>query len=69
VAFAAVPPGQGIQCSVQWNPAAQQFQDPCTGANFPPDGAGLTQYKVSINGDHDLVIDLGRGGTPTTSAA
>jgi hypothetical protein len=69
VAFAAVPPGQGVQCAVQWNGSAQQFQDPCTGTAFPADGTGLTHYKVIVNGDGDLVIDLGRGGTPTTTSS
>jgi hypothetical protein len=66
VAFAAVPPGSGVECAVQWRADAHQFVDPCTGAAYPADGAGLPQYKVTVNGRHDLVIDLGRGSTTTT---
>jgi len=62
-AFAAVPPGSTIECAVQWHTDAQQFQDPCTGTAYPPDGAGLTAYKVQISPDRELVIDLGRGST------
>jgi hypothetical protein len=68
VAFAAVPPNQGVQCAVQWNASTQQFQDPCTGAAFPADGTGLTHYRVFVNGDSELVIDLGRGSSPTTTS-
>jgi hypothetical protein len=46
---------------VQWHAEPQQFQDPCTGTAYPADGTGLQGYRVSVNADHDLVIDLGRG--------
>ena len=62
-AFAAVPPGSSIECAVQWLTDARQFQDPCTGTAYPPDGAGLTAYRVEISPDRELVIDLGRGRT------
>ena len=62
-AFAAVPPGSGIECAVQWQAAAQQFKDPCTGTTYPADGKGLTPYRVELSSDNELVIDLGRGST------
>jgi hypothetical protein len=62
-AFAAVPPGAGVECAVQWQEAAQQFKDPCTGTVYPADGKGLTPYRVELGPDNDLVIDLGRGAT------
>jgi hypothetical protein len=68
VAFAAVPPGSGIQCAVQWNTTAQQFEDPCTGRSYAADGKGLTHYTVTISSDRDLVIDLGRGGAATSAS-
>ena len=68
VAFAAVPPGQAVQCAVQWQANALQFTDPCTGTAFPADGKGLQQYKVTVNGDHELVIDLGRASTTTAAS-
>ena len=61
VAFAAVAPGSGVECAVQWRDNAHQFVDPCTGTAYPADGAGLPHYKVTVNGQHELVIDLGRG--------
>jgi hypothetical protein len=67
-AFAAVPPGSRIECAVQWRPDARRFQDPCTGAAYPADGAGLTAYRVLVNPDRELVIDLGRGSGTTAPA-
>ena len=64
-AFAAVPPGSRIECAVQWRHDAQRFQDPCTSKMYPADGAGLTPYRVEINPQRELVIDLGRGSTTT----
>jgi hypothetical protein len=64
-AFAAVPPGSGIECAVQWQAGAQQFKDPCTGTVYPADGTGLTAYRVELTTDNDLVIDLGRGAAST----
>jgi hypothetical protein len=64
-AFAAVPPGSRIECAVQWLPDARQFQDPCTGTAYPADGTGLTPFRILINPDSELVIDLGRGSTTT----
>jgi hypothetical protein len=67
VAFAAVPPGSHIQCAVQWRSDTQQFQDPCTSATYPADGAGLTHYAVTISPNRDIIVDLGRGSTTTTT--
>jgi hypothetical protein len=67
-AFAAVPAGSPITCAVQWQADAAQFKDPCTGKTYPADGAGLTQYKVSISPDQHLVIDLGRGAASATTS-
>jgi hypothetical protein len=64
-AFAAVPSGEQIKCAVQWQASSQQFRDPCSGQTFAGNGAGLRQYKVSINDSRELVIDLGRGTTTT----
>ena len=60
-AFAAVPPGSTIECAVQWQEAAQEFKDPCTGRTYRADGDGLNRYRVTISPDRELVIDLGRG--------
>jgi hypothetical protein len=63
-AFAAVPAGQAVRCAVQWDDAATQFLDPCTGATFPPDGTGLTQYPVRVDDDEHVIVDLTPEGVP-----
>jgi hypothetical protein len=65
-AFAAVKPGSDVTCAVQWQAQAQQFRDPCTAATYPYNGAGLPQFRVSIDNQRDLVVDLGRGSTTTS---
>jgi hypothetical protein len=70
-AFEAAVPGGPLSCATQWDPAPTQFVDPCTGARFPADGAGLTQYRVNITQDDHVVVDLKQpisAATPTTAA-
>jgi hypothetical protein len=63
-AFAAVPEGQAVRCAVQWDAAAGQFLDPCTGRTFPPDGRGLTPFPVRVDDDEHVVVDLTPEGVP-----
>lgn len=58
-AFAVRPPGAAESCVVEWDAAAMVFVDSCSGTAFPPDGEGLTQYPVLLDGD-DLVVDINR---------
>jgi hypothetical protein len=46
-AFDARPDDQpDRECSARWT--GSEFEDPCTGETFPPDGEGLTQYPVRV---------------------
>jgi hypothetical protein len=56
--FAALAPGQtDRECYVRWDGSAH-FTDPCTGDQFPANGAGLTQYPVRVDDDNRLHADL-----------
>ena len=52
------PPGESKSCTVKWNESTHIFHDPCSGKNYPADGAGLVRYKTSIDKTGDLVVDL-----------
>ena len=65
-AFEARGPGAPRQCVLQWEPAARQFIDPCTGAAYPPDGAGLVSYRTRVDDNGRLRVDL---RTPVAPAA
>jgi hypothetical protein len=56
LAFSAYAPGQTRRdCHLRWTGA--RFEDPCTGAHFPPDGTGLTSYPTRVT-DGRLYVDL-----------
>ncbi len=58
LAFAASAPGEvDRNCYLDWDVAAQDLVDPCTGERFPADGSGLTRYRVSVE-DGQLYVDL-----------
>ncbi len=57
-AFAPRPADAARDCAVQWQEDSQTFTDPCDGATYPADGAGLTAYPVVIDSQGVLVIDL-----------
>jgi hypothetical protein len=52
------PPGEPKSCTVKWNGQSHTFHDPCSGRDYPADGAGLVRYKTFIEKNGDLVIDL-----------
>jgi hypothetical protein len=63
-AFDAHRPGTGRDCTLQWQPAAAVFTDPCDGAIIEAHGDGLPGYEVRIE-DGELIVDLnavGAGG-------
>ena len=46
-AFDARPADQPDRsCTLEWT--GDEFEDPCTGKTFPPDGEGLRQYEVRV---------------------
>jgi hypothetical protein len=57
-AFDARRPGQGRECTLDWDGSAQEFRDPCDGTVVPADGAGLLSYPVEVSEDGDVVVDL-----------
>jgi len=57
-AFEARPPGAFRRCVLQWQRAERRFSDPCTGATYPADGAGLTAYPARVDDDGRLRVDL-----------
>lgn len=46
-------------CVLRWEAAGRRFRDPCTGATFPADGAGLTTYPATVV-DGAVTVDLRR---------
>src|SRR5579864_2201914 len=73
VAIQALVPGEAGTCVLRWEAATARFRDPCTGATYPADGAGLVRYPaVVLPSDRvqvDLRTPLPAGTTVTTGAA
>lgn len=61
LAFAAQSPGADRTCLLQWEPADQEFQDPCSQRRYPADGDGLTHHPTTVT-DGELTVDLRRTG-------
>lgn len=57
-AFEARPPGAPRRCVLRWERSHGRFLDPCTGAAYPADGAGLVSYPVRVDDDGRLRVDL-----------
>jgi hypothetical protein len=59
LAFSAYAPGQrDRECFLRYSEEDEVFRDPCTDEEFPPDGTGLTQYKVRVDDDDRVHISL-----------
>ena len=73
VAVQALIPGEAGRCVLQWVASTATFRDPCTGAAYPADGAGLVRYPaVVLPSDRvqvDLRTPLAPGTTVTTGTA
>lgn len=60
-AFRATAGAADRRCTLRWEPAGRQFRDPCDPSRtYPADGAGLEQYKATVEGSNKLVVDLRR---------
>ncbi|CAN5240256.1 hypothetical protein BH24ACT1_BH24ACT1_01820 [soil metagenome] len=66
LAFAAQAPGAERTCLLQWEPAEEQFRDPCSQERYPGDGEGLTQYPTTVT-DGELAVDLRQRGPPAST--
>ena len=66
-AFLAAPPDKPRSCTWQWQPSLHQFRAACDHSRTAPaDGAGLSQFAVTVvNGNLD--VDLNADARPTTS--
>lgn len=58
VAFAARRDGTSRDCTTRWDPYTATFTDPCDGTEIPPDGSGLTHYRVEVDADGYIAIDF-----------
>jgi hypothetical protein len=56
-AFEARSAGQPRDCVIEWQADDNVFLEPCTGDTYPPDGEGLNQFPVEIEGGK-VVIDV-----------
>ncbi len=57
-AFDARRPGQSRDCSLRWRPDTSDFADPCDGTIVAADGAGLTNYPVTVSDSGRVVVDF-----------
>lgn len=67
-AFDARRPGQGRNCTLEWQTGSGAFRDPCNGTMVPADGAGLLSYPVTVTDGGRVVVDLNPDQDTTTSA-
>ncbi|MEM7338370.1 MAG: hypothetical protein AAF467_06980 [Actinomycetota bacterium] len=68
-AFAARPPTSPRDCFVEWVPDREVYADTCDGAEYPPNGEGLTQYLVEIDAEGNVAVDLGVVARPGPDGA
>ena len=61
LAFAAQSPGAERTCLLQWEPADQEFRDPCGQRRYPADGEGLTHHPTTVT-EGELTVDLRQTG-------
>lgn len=57
-AFEARTDGAPRRCVLAWQRAERRFLDPCSGATYPADGAGLRSYPARVDDDGRLRVDL-----------
>lgn len=76
VALAARPPGVARECTIQSRDRDEPFRlldpsgevsDACDGREFPPDGAGLPSYPVTVDEDGRLDVDLNAADRATST--
>jgi hypothetical protein len=53
-------------CAVQWDTAAGDFVDTCTGRHYPADGTGLVMLPTTVK-DGKVVVDVTPDATTTTA--
>jgi hypothetical protein len=78
LAFAARPPGVSRACTLRWDADDEVFRlldadgeesGECDGREFPPDGAGLPAYPVTVDADGNLDVDLNAADRTSSTSA
>jgi len=78
IALAARPPGVSRACTIQSRDRDEPFRlldadgevtEDCDGREFPPDGAGLPTYPVTVDADGKLDIDLNAASRATSTTS
>jgi hypothetical protein len=76
IALAARPAGVSRECSIRWDRGDEVFRlldadgevtGACDGREFPPDGAGLPAYPVTVDADGNLDVDLNAADRSSTT--
>lgn len=62
--FDARRPGTSRDCTLVWSDG--EFTDPCDGTTVAADGGGLNSYRVEVDDDDRVIIDLVMRPEPTT---
>jgi hypothetical protein len=58
LAFQARRQGAPRTCTLQWQARTGTFLDPCDHQTYPPDGAGLPQFRVTIDSRGRVTVNL-----------
>jgi hypothetical protein len=69
LSFETRAPGQPRRCQLEWRQGRKVFVDSCNDRVYPADGSGLVHYRAVVNRDGDVVVDLRRRISPTTTTA
>ncbi len=59
-AFETTAPGADRTCQLEWRQEQFSFVDPCDGAAYPANGEGLVRYRVFVDAEGVLKVDLRR---------
>lgn len=59
-AFETTAPGAAETCPLQWDARRFVFVDRCDGTEYPADGEGLVRYRVFVDAEGVLKVDLRR---------
>jgi hypothetical protein len=58
LAFQARRQGARRACTLQWQGVTRTFLDPCDHQMYPSDGAGLAQFRVTIDSRGRVTVNL-----------
>jgi hypothetical protein len=58
IAFESHANSEPRTCQLRWRRSTHDFLDPCSKEVVPADGAGLVHYKVTVDPDGVVIVDL-----------